>query len=515
MRQNPNVFFLVNSPRSGGPSPFPSLRYFATSATAAPTPDTTEHAAWCAGTQGKMLTASRGLLAGALKGGLIGCAVRTAGARFASTDLKSVLAEKIPAQQERLKGIKKNHGDKKLGEVTVAMCIGGMRGIKGMLWETSLLDPEEGIRFRGYTIPECKERLPTAVPGGEPLPEGMLWLLMTGDIPTEAQVAQLSSDLRKRAAIPAHVAKVLDAMPPTTHPMTQFCQAVLALQSSSEFAAAYARGVHKTEYWKPYYEDTIDLIAKLPAIASLIYRRTYHNGSLIPADPDLDWAGNLSHMMGFDSEGAKELMRLYQTIHTDHEGGNVSAHTTHLVGSALSDPYLSFAAGMTGLAGPLHGLANQEVLLWLNSVKEVLGPAPTKDALTDFVWDTLKSGKVVPGYGHAVLRLTDPRYTCQREFALKHLPDDELFTLVSLLYEVVPDVLTQTGKVKNPWPNVDAHSGVLLKHYGIDEANFYTVLFGVSRAIGVLSQGVWDRALGLPIERPKSVTMDTLEAMLE
>ena len=138
--------------------------------------------------------------------------------------------------------------------------------------------------------------------------------------------------------------------------------------------------------------------------------------------------------------------------------------------------------------------------------------SPSKQEMTDFVWATLKSGKVVPGYGHAVLRQTDPRYTCQRGFALKHLPDDKMFKLVSLLYDVVPDVLTQTGKVKNPWPNVDAHSGVLLQYYGIKESNFYTVLFGVSRALGVLSQGVWSRALGLPIERPKSLTLDALEA---
>jgi len=433
--------------------------------------------------------------------------------RTLSTDLRSVVAEKIPAQQERLKEIKKTHGNKVIGDVTVNMCIGGMRGINGMLWETSLLNPEDGIRFRGYTIPECQAALPSAIPGGEPLPEGMLWLLMTGEMPTQEQVAQVSLDLRKRSALPPHVAQVLAAMPADTHPMTQFTQAVLALQTNSEFAAAYKSGIHKSEYWKPYFEDSMDLIAKLPAIASLIYRRTYHGGNLIEAHPELDWAANLSHMMGFDSEGALELMRLYQTIHSDHEGGNVSAHTTHLVGSALSDPYLSFAAGMTGLAGPLHGLANQEVLLWINNVREVLGEQPTKEALTDFVWDTLKNGKVVPGYGHAVLRLTDPRYTCQREFALKHLPDDPMFKLVSLLYEVVPAVLKETGKVKNPWPNVDAHSGVLLQHYGVSEANFYTVLFGVSRCLGVLSQGVWDRALGLPIERPKSLTMSVLEEL--
>jgi citrate synthase len=218
-------------------------------------------------------------------------------------------------------------------------------------------------------------------------------------------------------------------------------------------------------------------------------------------------------MMGHgDHEGKLELMRLYQTIHADHEGGNVSAHATHLVGSALSDPYLAYTAGMTGLAGPLHGLANQEVLTWLLDVKSKVGDSPSQEELRVFVQETLKSGRVVPGYGHAVLRKTDPRYSCQREFALKHLPNDPLFRLVSDLYEVVPPVLLATGKVKNPWPNVDAHSGVLLQHYGIKEASFYTVLFGVSRALGVLAQGVWSRALGLPIERPKSLTVAALEA---
>lgn len=119
-------------------------------------------------------------------------------------------------------------------------------------------------------------------------------------------------------------------------------------------------------------------------------------------------------MLGYDNPEFIELMRLYLTIHSDHEGGNVSAHTTHLVGSALSDPYLSFAAGMNGLAGPLHGLANQEVLVWLQKLREQVGENPTDEKLKDFIWKTLKSGQVVPGYGHAVLRKTDPRYTCQR-----------------------------------------------------------------------------------------------------
>lgn len=427
------------------------------------------------------------------------------------SELKEALTKKVPQEQARLKAIKSAHGSKTLGEVTVDMCIGGMRGIPGLLYETSLLDPEEGIRFRGYSIPELQAKLPTARPGGEPLPEGLLWLLMTGQIPSASQVEGLTEELRSRSAVPPHIPKLLDALPADTHPMTKFATLVLGLQPASKFAKAYENGIHKSKYWEVALEDSLDLIAKIPQLAAMVYRHTYKKGTYIPPDPSLDWAANMAHMMGYDSEDVYDLMRLYQTIHSDHEGGNVSAHTAHLVGSALSDPYLAFAAGLNGLAGPLHGLANQEVLRWLLDVTDQLGAQPTKEQLTEFVWSTLKGGKVVPGYGHAVLRKTDPRYTCQRQFALKHLPQDPMFKLVSNLYDVVPEVLTQTGKVKNPWPNVDAHSGVLLQYYGIKEANFYTVLFGASRALGSCAQLVWSRALGLPIERPKSVTMELLE----
>jgi citrate synthase len=271
----------------------------------------------------------------------------------------------------------------------------------------------------------------------------------------------------------------------------------------------------KTQYWDYTYEDSMNLIARLPHVASTIYRHTYKDGKVASADPKLDWSANFARGLGFDSHAFTELMRLYLVIHSDHEGGNVSAHTTHLVGSALSDPYLSYAAGMNGLAGPLHGLANQEVLRWTLEMKKKVGPNPSNADLEKACWETLNSGQVIPGFGHAVLRRTDPRYIAQRTFAQKHLPTDPLFRLVSQLYEVVPPVLTKQGKTKNPWPNVDAHSGVLLTHYGLVEQNYYTVLFGVSRALGVLSSLVWDRALGLPIERPKSVTTEWIKAYFE
>ncbi|TYI81726.1 hypothetical protein E1A91_D05G173800v1 [Gossypium mustelinum] len=426
-------------------------------------------------------------------------------------DLHSQLKELIPEQQERLKKLRAEHGKVQLGNITVDMVIGGMRGMTGLLWETSLLDPDEGIRFRGLSIPECQKLLPAAKPDGEPLPEGLLWLLLTGKVPSKAQVDALSQELRDRAVVPDYVFKAIDALPVSAHPMTQFATGVMALQVQSEFQKAYEKGISKLKYWEPTYEDALSLIACVPLVASYVYRRMYKDGKFILMDDSLDYGGNFSHMLGFSSHQMHELMRLYVTIHSDHEGGNVSAHTGHLVGSALSDPYLSFAAALNGLAGPLHGLANQEVLLWIKSVVDECGENISKEQLKDYVWKTLNGGKVVPGFGHGVLRKTDPRYMCQREFALKHLPDDPLFKLVSQLYEVVPPILTELGKVKNPWPNVDAHSGVLLNHFGLTEARYYTVLFGVSRSIGICSQLIWDRALGLPLERPKSVTMDWLE----
>lgn len=433
--------------------------------------------------------------------------------RLLTTDLRSRLEELIPREQEHVKSVKAKFGGVSLGTVTVNMVLGGMRGIPGLLWETSLLDAEEGIRFRGLSIEECQQKLPSAIEGGEPIPEALLWLLLTGEVPTKEQTVAVTEELRARAKVPEHVYAVLKALPDDAHPMTQFTTAVMALQTGSLFAKAYGEGINKKLYWGPVYEDSMNLIAALPAITSFIYRRKYKGGVHIDAHPSLDYAANFAHQLGFDNEGFHELMRLYLTIHTDHEGGNVSAHTCHLVGSALSDPYLSFAASLNGLAGPLHGLANQEVLRWLEDASEKVGGDATKEQLKEFVWATLKSGKVVPGYGHAVLRKTDPRYTCQRAFALKHLPGDPMFQLVSKLYEVVPEILLETGKVKNPWPNVDAHSGVLLRYYGLTESSYYTVLFGVSRAMGVLSQLIWDRALGMPIERPKSVTLREIKEL--
>lgn len=429
--------------------------------------------------------------------------------------LKDTFADIFPKQAEDIKQFKKEHGKTVIDQLLLEQAYGGMRGIKGIVWEGSVLDPEEGIRFRGRTIPDIKKELPTINGSSEPVPEALFWLLLTGEVPTESQVKAFSADLASRSEVPEHVLKLLDSLPKDLHPMAQLSIAVNALETESKFAKAYARGVNKKEYWSYTFEDSLDLLGKLPVIASKIYRNIFKDGKICEIDPNADYGKNLAHLLGYTNKDFVDLMRLYLTIHSDHEGGNVSAHTTHLVGSALSSPYLSFAAGMNGLAGPLHGRANQEVLEWLFTFREAVKGDYSVESVEKYLWDTLNGGRVIPGYGHAVLRKTDPRYTAQREFALKHFPDYELFKLVSTIYEVAPKVLTKHGKTKNPWPNVDSHSGVLLQYYGLTEASFYTVLFGVSRAFGVLPQLIIDRAVGAPIERPKSFSTEKFKELVK
>ncbi len=428
-----------------------------------------------------------------------------------TTALKAKLFEKIEAFRPRTQKLNKEFANVVIDSVNIGQCIGGARDVRTLVTDISYLDPQEGIRFRGKTIPETFAALPRKGGFDQPTVESFFYLLLTGDIPTTEQALEVEEDWRSRSQVPAYVFDVLRALPRDTHPMTMLSSAVLSMQRESIFAHRYAEGMKKTDYWDAMYEDAMNLLARLPQIAAYIYRMKYKGDTHIAPDPKLDFGGNFAHMMGI-AKPYDDVARMYFILHSDHESGNVSAHATHLVASALSDAYYSFSAGLNGLAGPLHGLANQEVLGWIQNVmKKLGGKIPTEEELKAFLWETLKAGQVIPGYGHAVLRKTDPRYTAQMEYCQKHMPDDPLFRLVNMIYKVAPGVLTEHGKTKNPWPNVDAQSGVIQWYYGIREWDFYTVLFGVGRGLGVLANIVWDRALGYAIERPKSVTTAMLE----
>jgi len=430
--------------------------------------------------------------------------------------LKQKLFKKIKEHRPRTARLLHEYGDKVIDEVKVSQVIGGMRGVKGLVTDISYLDPLEGIRYRGYTLPEVLEKLPKPKGAEMPFVEGLYYLLLTGDIPTEKQVKDVTIDFRNRRTIPRYVWDVIDSFPSESHPMAILSAAVMSLQRESHFTIRYRRGMDKKDYWKCTYEDATNLLAKMPLIGAYIYNKLYkpEMGHRYP-NPNLDLGGNFAYMMGKDKP-YDDVARMYFIIHADHESGNVSAHTGHLVASTLSDVYYSISAMINGLAGPLHGLANQEVLRWLQGLKDQMnGKIPSEEEMREYVWNTLNSGQVIPGYGHAVLRKTDPRYSIQRDFCLQHMKDDILFRYVDALYKVVPDVLKQHGKAKNPWPNVDAQSGVIQWYYGITQYDFYTVLFAIGRSFGVLSNIVWDRALGYSLERPKSITTDMLEKMAE
>ncbi len=411
--------------------------------------------------------------------------------------LKDKLAAQIPGLREEISNFVKAHGDKDISKVTVAQAYGGMRGVRAMVCDTSEVPPDKGLIIREIPIKDIAEKLP----------EEIFFLLCTGDLPNKAELADLQKEYAARCEVPEYVWKVLEAMPKDSHPMCMLDTAILVMEKESKFRARYTEGMKKTDYWEPMLEDSLDILAKLPNIAAGIYRMRFNKGPRIAPKKDLDWGANYAHMLGLpDPKGTlADLMRLYLTLHSDHEGGNVSAHTCHCVASALSDAYYAVSAGLNGLAGPLHGLANQECLAWVLETHKKFGGVPSDEDLRKFAWDTLKSGKVIPGYGHAVLRITDPRFDAFLAFGKKHMSDDPIFTIVRKVFEIVPGVLTEQGKAKDPWPNVDAGSGALLYHYGMTEFPYYTVLFSVSRAMGMCSQMIVSRAMGYAIERPKSL----------
>jgi len=414
--------------------------------------------------------------------------------------LKTKLKNQIPIVQKEIKQLIADKGDKKISDVTVAQAYSGLRGIKAFVCDTSSVSPDKGLIIRGKSLLDITHILP----------EEVFSLLLTGELPNDIELEDLQNQFSSHLIVPDYVWKVLKEMPEHAHPMTMFNTAILAMQGESIFCKRYNEGMSKTEYWEAILDDGIRLLAKLPTLGAGIYRMRFNKGKRILPDPNLDWSGNFVHMTGLpdDSGDFKKLMQLYFMLHCDHEGGNVSAFASHTVASALSDPYFAVSAGLNGLAGPLHGLANQECLKFVLSVHDNFKGLPSKDALKEYCWLRLNSGRVIPGYGHAVLRCPDPRFSAFIKFGQEHIKNDDVFGIVDLLFEVVPKVLKEHGKAKNPWPNVDAASGSLLYYYGLKEFNFYTVLFSISRAMGMISQMVWERALGIPITRPKSVTTD-------
>jgi citrate synthase len=421
--------------------------------------------------------------------------------------LHDALNARADSLRQRKAALLAAHGETQISSVTPGAVLGGMRGIPALVCETSSVSADEGLRIRNIPILELTDITP----------EETFWLLVTGQRASAAEIAELQNVFSRYYAIPQYVVNTLRAMPADSHPMAMLSAALLTMERESEFRKAYDEGTGKGDFWKPLVNDSVRLIASMPGIAAAIYRIRFNKGDVIaPLADDLDMSNNFAHMLGVSDDASwKDLVRLYLVLHSDHEGGNVSAFTSYVVNSALSDPYYSTSAALCGLAGPLHGLANQECLDFILEVKKQFGGVPSEEQIREFTWDRLNSGQVIPGYGHAVLRVTDPRFTAFHAFAQSHNLQDDNVQIVQRIFNVVPGVLQEHGKAKNPWPNVDAYSGSLLYAYGMTEFDFYTVMFGVSRAIGLCSQMIVNRMLNAPIVRPKSLTLDALAKAVE
>lgn len=230
--------------------------------------------------------------------------------------LKEKMADIVAKRQKEVLAFKKEHSATVIGDVTIGAVMGGMRGLPGMHYETSKLDAMEGIAYRGHSLREVQAKGPKTVEGGEPIPEGVLWLLLTGEFPTDSEMKAFKEEMFKRGELSAEQENLIKSFPKDMHAMTQFSSGVMMCQPDSHFVKAYQGGVHKSKYWEATYEDALDVCAKVSRIAALVFHNKYGDNTKIPArDAALDYGANYANQLGFKDQEFWELMRLYITIH--------------------------------------------------------------------------------------------------------------------------------------------------------------------------------------------------------
>lgn len=414
--------------------------------------------------------------------------------------LHDVFAAQVPALRAERAETLKQHGRRVISEVTVARAFGGMRDVRALVCDTSVVDPDQGLVIRGIPVLRLIDRFP----------EDAFFLLLIGRLPTANESQALRAEIAGRTRVPAYVWSVMEAMPRDTHPMSMLSAGVVAMENESVFARRFAK-LAREDYWRATLDDALSLWAVLPELAAGIYRFAYDKGPRIAPDPSLDWAANYGRMLGVSDPVFTPAMRTAAILQSDHEGGNVCAFTCHVVGSVLSSAYLAVSAGFNGLAGPLHGRASQESTQWVTEAMRRYGGVPTNEQIEEYAWEALNAGRVVPGHGHAVLRGEDPRFTAMVDFGRAHFKGDAVFETVERMGRVVPEVLKEHGKARNPCPNVDFGMGAVWHHFGIADLPYYTVPFAISLSMGMLAQLVINRALGSPIVRPRSVTTEWIQ----
>ncbi|HPE84681.1 MAG TPA: citrate (Si)-synthase [Chlamydiales bacterium] len=380
-------------------------------------------------------------------------------------------------------------GEDILFEITKDNLETGMRGYPVGFCPTSFVDPYKGLFYRGEPISELYLKSP----------EEVIFLLYKGHEPSDSELSKFKKDLCARAHLSQAVIKHIQMLPRQGHPMKLFCSALLIL------------GMFEAR--DDYQEDCLNVIAKLPALVATVIN--YHAGWGETPSPEVDlgYMENFAHMLqvpGVSKGKLVEVMRLFNILHYDHGGGNLSTFVGKAVASGLEDMFGSLCSAMCGLAGPRHGRANQDCLEFVKEVLDAVGETASLSDVEQLIRDRLSSKQLVFGFGHAVLRAEDARATIFYDYSQKHFADHPLVKIALLLREAGPKVLKENPKISNPYPNVDAMSGTVLTAAGFGFPEYYTVLFGLSRCVGIATQIVYERTQardgkGTPIVRPKYI----------
>jgi citrate synthase len=362
----------------------------------------------------------------------------------------------------------------------------GMRGFPVGTCPISDVDPVKGLSYGGFPIADLAHLEP----------EEVIHLLLRKELPDTNKLAVFHGELIGQGALNPGIIKLLESFPRDGHPMKWLLGGLVAMGMFE------AHG--------DYRKDCLRVIAQLPELVAAIYRIRSGWGAPIASKPELGWVENFVHMLGAPGASADltRLMRVFTILHFDHGGGNLSTFVGKAIASGQEDMYGSLAGAMAALAGPLHGMANQECLRFVKEVAAEIKDPTNLDEVSQYVENRLATGGVLFGFGHAVLRVEDPRATVQYALGEEIAQDDPLFRLAVSLRTAGVEALKKRPKISNPYPNVDAVSGTLLNACGLTDESYYTVLFGLARCVGIASQIVWERTearggKGLPIVRPK------------
>lgn len=374
-----------------------------------------------------------------------------------------------------------------LFEITKDNLETGLRGYPVGYCTTSSVDPEKGLFYVGRPVSDIDHWEP----------EQVIYLLYHGNEGMPEEVAKFSEQLRERAECSPKLIRHIEQLPRSAHPMKLFAAALL-------LAGGF-------EGKNQYREDCLNLIAKIPQIAATVINHHADWGATKPSQPSLGYMENFSQMLNVPEGNLEELIRafkLFNILHYDHGGGNLSAFVGKGVASGLEDLYGSISAAMCALAGPRHGKANQDCLHFVKKLVEEIGEDASSDKVEAAIRQKLANNELVFGFGHAVLRVEDPRATLLYKVAEKYYPDHPLVKMAALLRQAGTKVLKENPKISNPYPNVDAISGVMLTASGFPYPEYYTVLFGLARVVGISRQIVYEReeardGKGTPIVRPK------------